>query len=46
MSESLPKHIISQIEEEREAERKEQERQEWERNHCKVGVADGGWSIF
>ena len=33
---NLPKHILHQIEEEREAERKEQERQEWERNLCKV----------
>ena len=37
--ERLPKHIIHQIEEEREAERKEQERLEWEKNHCKVRAA-------
>ena len=41
LKEALPKHILRQIEEEREAERKEQERQEWERNLCKVGVAYG-----
>ena len=41
LKDALPEHILHQIEEEREAERKEQERQEWERNLCKVGVADG-----
>ena len=35
-SDLLPKHILRQIEEEREAEKKEQERLEWERNLCKV----------
>ena len=41
MSDALPKHILRQIDEEREAERREQERQEWERNLCKVGVVHG-----
>ena len=41
LKDALPEHILRQIEEEREAEGKEQERQEWERNLCKVGVADG-----
>lgn len=37
-SEKLPKHILRQIEEEIEAERKEQERIEWEKNHSKVSL--------
>jgi hypothetical protein len=41
LKDALPEHILRQIEEEREAERKEQERQEWERNLCKVGGAGG-----
>ena len=41
LSDALPDHILHQIEEEREAERREQERLEWERNHCKVGVTSG-----